>query len=470
MFTSKFFNISTGIILVSALLWYSSCSNPSSGTSTSPKTIKNYENYCAGCHGFQLEKFEKKDWMFGNNDEDLIESIVEGRPEMGMPGFKKTFTEEEVIALAEYIKQGIPDELKEEPETQDNIHKTDELTYRVDTIVSGLDVPWGMEFLPNGNILISERSGTLYRFSDGQLHKVSGLPEIFVKGQGGLMDIKLHPDYKNNGWIYFAFSAPADEKNEEGGNTSIMRTRLKNDLLYDTEIIFNGEPDTNKSYHFGCKLAFDKDGYLFFGIGDRGYREFNPQSLTNHNGKIHRINDDGSIPEDNPFVNTENAMPSIYSYGHRNPQGTDIHPETNEVWISEHGPKGGDELNLIKPGLNYGWPVISYGINYDGTTFTDITHKEGMEQPVTYWDPSIAPCGMIFVRGDKYPGWENNILIGSLRYQYLERVVLERYNVVHQEKLLQDIGRVRNVVQDNDGYIYVAIETPGKIVKLTPVE
>ncbi|MCF8363043.1 MAG: PQQ-dependent sugar dehydrogenase [Prolixibacteraceae bacterium] len=472
MYIKNLFNISTIIILVPAFLSFYSCNHSKADSSldANPNTVKNYENYCAGCHGFQLEKFEKKEWMYGSNDDDLIESIVEGRPEMGMPGFKKTFTEEEVVALAEYIKEGIPDDLKENPGTQNNIHNTDELTYRVDTIVSGLEVPWGMEFLPNGDILISERSGTLYRFSDDKLYKISGLPEIFVKGQGGLMDIKLHPDYENNGWIYFSFSAPADEKNEEGGNTSIMRTRLKNDLLYDTEIIFNGEPDTNKSYHFGCKLAFDNDDYLFFGIGDRGHREFNPQTLTNHNGKIHRIHDDGSIPEDNPFVDNPEAMPSIYSYGHRNPQGTDIHPETNEVWISEHGPKGGDELNLIKPGLNYGWPVISYGINYDGTTFTDITHKEGMEQPVIHWTPSIAPCGMIFVRGDKYPGWENNILVGSLRYQYLERVVLEGEEVVHQEKLLQDIGRVRNVVQDPEGYVYVAIETPGKIVKLIPVE
>jgi glucose/arabinose dehydrogenase len=191
--------------------------------------------------------------------------------------------------------------------------------------------------------------------------------------------------------------------------------------------------------------------------------------LENHAGKIHRIHDDGSIPEDNPFVNTPGAMPSIYSYGHRNPQGTTMHPLTGEIWESEHGPRGGDELNLIEAGKNYGWPVISYGINYSGTKFTDLTEKEGMEQPVVYWDPSIAPCGMTFVDSDRYPGWKNNILIGSLRFKYVERVELKGNEVVAQEKLLEGIGRVRNVEISPDGFIYVAMETPGFIVRLLPV-
>jgi glucose/arabinose dehydrogenase len=240
-------------------------------------------------------------------------------------------------------------------------------------------------------------------------------------------------------------------------------------MLVDKEVIFDAGPDSNRGQHWGCKLQFDKENYLWFGVGDRGNRDVNPQSLENHSGKMHRIYDDGSIPEDNPFVNTTDAIPSIYSYGHRNPQGTSMHPETGEIWESEHGPKGGDELNLIKPGLNYGWPVISYGINYDGTKFTDITKKEGMEQPVIYWTPSIAPCGMTFVDSDRYPGWKNDILIGSLRFKYLERVELDGNKVVAQEKLLEDMGRVRNVEVSPDGYIYVAFETPGYIVKLLPV-
>ena len=249
-----------------------------------------------------------------------------------------------------------------------------------------------------------------------------------------------------------------------------MRARLNGNKLVDQQVIFRGDHDNDRSHHYGCKLAFDDKGHLFFGIGDRGQHYDFPQNLNNTNGKIHRINDDGSIPKDNPFVNTKGAVASIYSYGHRNPQGTSINPLTGELWESEHGPRGGDEINLIEPGKNYGWPVISYGINYNGTILTELTEKEGMEQPIHYWTPSIAPCGMTFLTGDKYKKWRNNLFVGSLRFQYLERVVINGHAVTHTEKLLQGIGRVRNVVIGPDGLIYVATETPGKIVRLVPVE
>jgi len=325
-----------------------------------------------------------------------------------------------------------------------------------------------MEFLPGGDMLISERDGILYRFNGKQLKVVTGLPPILAHGQGGLMDLKLHPDYEENGWLYFSFSEPSKD-NPRQGCTSIMRAKLEGNMLVDKEVIFDGIPDSRRAHHWGCKLEFDKEGYLWFGIGDRGNRDANPQTLKNDAGKIHRIYDDGRIPEDNPFVNTPEARPSIYSYGHRNPQGTAMHPETGEIWETEHGPKGGDELNLIEPGKNYGWPVISYGINYNGTKFTDLTEKEGMEQPVIQWTPSIAPCGMTFVSGDRYPGWKNNILIGSLSFKYLERVELTGDKVTGQERLLENIGRVRNVVMSPDGFIYVAVEWPGIILKLLPV-
>lgn len=457
------------LFLVGLLLTLVSCGNKNKELHDA--AAQNYLNYCAGCHGFKLEKFVKKDWMFGSSNTSLIESIKNGRPDIGMPAFRKAFTDEEIEALAQYVKKGIPEDFDEEyvPRTSP-INESEELAFMVDTVVTGLEIPWGLEFLPNGDLLISERKGILYRWDGEQLYEISGLPEIYARGQGGLLDLKLHPEYDQNGWLYIAFSDVADEDGESGGNTSIIRTRIQNDQLTDTEKIFNGNPDTDKAYHFGCKLTFDKEGYLYFGIGDRGYREFNPQSLTNTNGKIHRIHDDGRIPEDNPFVDTPGAVASIYSYGHRNPQGTEVHPVTNEIWVSEHGPRGGDELNLIKPGVNYGWPVISYGINYDGTTFTDLTEKEGMEQPVKYWVPSIAPCGMTFVTGDVFKDWENDILIGSLRFKNLERLVLEDNQVTHREILLENIGRVRNVKVSPEGYIYVAIELPGKIVRLVPYE
>ncbi len=434
------------------------------------QAAENYQNFCAGCHGNNLEKFEDKEWMYGEDNAAIIHSITFGQDEMGMPGFEATFSEEEIAALANYVKIGLPEDKESlKPALSANqVVESEEQKFIVDTVVSGLGVPWGLEFLPNGDLLIAERSAKLYHFTNYELQEITGLPEIMVKGQGGLMDLELHPNYEENGWLYLSYSGYADD-NQNEGCTNVMRARLNGNQLVDQEVIFNGFPDSNRGQHWGCKLEFDRDGYLFFGVGDRGNRDVNPQTLTNLSGKIHRIYDDGSIPEDNPFVDTPNAQPSIYSYGHRNPQGTCMHPETGEIWETEHGPRGGDELNLIKPGLNYGWPVISYGINYDGTSFTDITEKEGMEQPIIYWDPSIAPCGTTFVKGDRYKNWKNNILVGSLRFMYVERVVLDGNTVTHQEKLLEGIGRVRNVEMSPDGFIYVAIENPGKILRLIPV-
>jgi len=429
-----------------------------------------YLNYCAGCHGVNLEKFDKSEWMYGNSDDAAFKSIKFGREDIGMPAFEVTFTDEQIKDLAAYIRTEVPkDQLQQGAAlTLEKVVNSRRQRFVIDTIVTGLDIPWGMEFLPNGDMLIAERDGILYRFSGGVLTVISGLPDILAKGQGGLLDLRLHPDYKQNGWLYFSYSQPAED-NDRIGCTAIMRAQIKGNQLISKEIIFEGIPDSRKGQHWGCKLQFDKEGYLWFGIGDRGARDENPQTLKNDCGKIHRIHDDGRIPKDNPFIDTRGARPSIYSYGHRNPQGTTMHPVTGEIWESEHGPRGGDELNLIEAGKNYGWPVISYGINYNGTKFTDITEKEGMEQPVIQWTPSIAPCGMTFVDSDRYPEWENNILIGSLRFKYLERVALKGNNVTEQEKLLEGIGRVRNVEMSPDGFIYVAMERPGFIVKLLPL-
>ncbi|MCW0481914.1 PQQ-dependent sugar dehydrogenase [Gaoshiqia sediminis] len=463
--------VSTLLIAIFLILAGCSTGNGRHDDKTMQLAAKNYQNYCAGCHGDKLEKFEKKDWMYGDDLHNIIQSITYGQEEMGMPAFEVTFSAEEIIALASYVKTGLPEDKESlQPALSANNRVESEVqNFIVDTVVSGLEVPWGLEFLPNGDLLIAERSAKLYRFINNQLQEISGLPEIMVKGQGGLMDLELHPNYENTGWLYLSYSGFADDNKREGC-TNIMRARLDGNRLVDQEEIFNGTPDSDRGQHWGCKLEFDREGYLFFGIGDRGNRDENPQSLENHAGKIHRIKDDGSIPSDNPFIYTPGAMPSIYSFGHRNPQGTCQHPETGEIWETEHGPMGGDELNLIKPAINYGWPVISYGINYNGTKFTDLTEKEGMEQPITYWVPSIAPCGTTFVKGDRYPNWKNNILIGSLRFQYLERVVLKGYEVTHHEKLMEGIGRVRNVEMSPDGFIYVAIENPGKILKLVPVK
>ncbi len=339
------------------------------------------------------------------------------------------------------------------------------INYTSEVVVSDLDIPWGMVFLPDGSMLITEKTGELIHYKDGSKTNIEGLPEIYVRGQGGLMDLELHPDYKNNGWIYISYGSPEGEGT--GGNTAIMRAKLNNNTLTEKQVLYKAELNTKKGQHWGSRIEFDNDGYLYFSVGDRGNRDVNPQDITRDAGKIYRLNDDGSIPQDNPFVGTSGAKTAIFSYGHRNPQGMAKHPVTGAIWVNEHGPRGGDEINIIQKGKNFGWPVISYGINYDGTTFTDITEKEGMEQPLFYWVPSIAPSGMAFVSSSKYPDWQGNVLVGSLKFEYLERLVIENNEVVKREKLFEGLGRVRNVIQAPDDYIYAAIEGLG-IIKIVP--
>ncbi|SDS32404.1 Glucose/arabinose dehydrogenase, beta-propeller fold [Formosa sp. Hel1_31_208] len=330
-------------------------------------------------------------------------------------------------------------------------------------IVPELSNPWGFAFLPDGSMLINEKAGNMIHFKNGKKSQIDGLPEVYIRGQGGLLDIKLHPNYNTNGWIYFTYASSEGE--EKGGHTALMRAKLKNNVLVNKELLYKATPNTTRGQHFGSRIEFDDKGYLFFTIGERGNRDVNPQDITRDGGKVYRLNDDGTIPSDNPFVNTKNAKTAIFSYGHRNPQGMTIHPDTRELWTHEHGPKGGDEINIIKSGKNYGWPVITYGVNYIGTQITDETSRPGMEQPIHYWDPSIAPSGMAFISSDKYGDWKGNLLIGSLKFQYLDNCYLQDGKIVKEERLLDGLGRVRSVNQNPDGYIYVGIENLG-IIKL----
>lgn len=441
--------------------------NPTNQEQSSAKD--NFTKFCAGCHGGRMERFAGKTWEAYSSGNDLSQVIRYGLPTLGMPPFEKAFTNAEMQAISNYILTEIKDRKDIPPPAKfPALIKSNRQSFRIDTIVKGLDVPWGMAFLPDGDMLVTERSGELFRFSStGKLKaNISGIPEVYDQGQGGLLDIVLHPKYKTNGWIYFSYSQRGADGN--GANTAIFRAKLKNNVLTEQQEIFKATPDLKGGVHFGGRMVFDDEGYLFFSVGERGDKS-NAQKLINHCGKIHRIFDDGRIPPDNPFVNTPGAMPSIYSYGHRNPQGIDIHPVSRRIYASEHGPRGGDEINLISKGSNYGWPVITYGINYDGTIITKDTVKEGMEQPLFFWRPSIAPSSLRFVTGDRYPGWKGDILNGSLSFRYLERVHLEGDKVTEREKLLEGAGRVRNVVMSPDGYIYMAVESPGVIVKLVPV-
>lgn len=347
----------------------------------------------------------------------------------------------------------------------EDLIESEELSFSIDTLATGLENPWGMAFLPDGRILIAERPGRLRVFALGELRDapVSGIPDIWAHGQGGLLDVVLHPDYEENGWIYLAYSAPRGP----GGNTSIARGRLTGSRFTDMEVIFEGDPATGAGHHFGSRIVFDGNGYMYTTIGDRGVMN-NAQTLENHNGKVLRLFDDGRIPPDNPFVDAEGAKPEIWSYGHRNIQGMALHPETGLLWAHEHGPMGGDEINLVGRGLNYGWPKVSYGVNYDGSIITTDTTMVGMEDPVLQWTPSIAPCGLAFVDSERYPGWKNNMLVGALAGQHIHRVIIENNEVVHTEYLLQGFARFRDVRQGPDGYIYVLTEAPGLFFRIVP--
>jgi glucose/arabinose dehydrogenase len=343
---------------------------------------------------------------------------------------------------------------------------SEEETFRVVSLAEGLQNPWGVVFLPDGRLLISERPGRLNLLEDGGVLPVSGLPQIDAGGQGGLLDVVLHPEYRENGWIYLAYSAGRGRSR----GTRISRARLQGRQLVDVEELFAMENGSSAGVHFGSRMVFLPDRTLLFTIGDRGQRD-RAQSLREHAGKTLRINDDGSIPADNPFVGRRNALPEIYTYGNRNAQGMAIQPESGLVWQHEHGPRGGDEVNIIEAGRNYGWPVITYGREYSGAEVSPLTEAPGMEQPVIYWVPSIAPSGMSFYSGEAFAGWQGNVFVGALAGQHLRRLVVGGREVVHQEVLLQgQLGRIRDVRQGPDGFLYLLTDARnGALLRLEPI-
>lgn len=433
-----------------------------------------YQTYCSSCHGEQMLAFADRTWKHGNEKDSLVKSINLGYATAGMPSWKAALTTQQIDELSDYILKGIEQVEKygfEAIKLETDTFKTEALTFHLDTVVSGMNNPWGMTFLPSGDMLVTEKSGALFRVNAlGEKIVVEGTPKVRNDVQGGLLDIILDPDFAQNKFVYISYSDYI--VNNEGdtlSGTAINRYTYQNDKLTESLNLFKGEPYTTAMWHYGSRMAFDKQGFLYFSASDRANQNENPQTLSNPKGKVHRINPDGSIPTDNPFVDQKDAVASIYSYGHRNIQGLTLQRNTGEIWTHEHGPRGGDEINIISAGLNYGWPIISYGINYDGTTFTSDLEKEGMEQPLHYWVPSIAPCGMTFVDSDIYPGWKGDLMVGSLRFNYLNRCIMKGDKVVGEEPLMKNIGRVRNVVQGPDGYLYVAVEKPGFVFKIMPI-
>lgn len=337
----------------------------------------------------------------------------------------------------------------------------------MDTRVKDLDEPWGFTFLDKNTVLVTEKKGRLLiAVAAATPIEVQGIPEVTDNGQGGLLDVALDPDYANNGWVYLTFSHPhADDPKK--AMTKIVRGKISDFKWTNEQVLFEAKPEhyVKSRVHFGSRITFDQAGHLYFSIGDRGQMKM-AQDVTRPNGKVHRINRDGSIPADNPFVGTEGAYPSIFSYGNRNPQGLIVHPETDVVWETEHGPRGGDELNVIRPGVNYGWPEISYGINYNGTELTPFKTKPGMAQPESQWTPSIAVCGLDVYTGDLFPDWKGRLLVGSLAYETLRLVSVEGDQYQSEVTVLEAEGRIRDVTTGPDGAIYVAL--PDSIVRLSP--
>lgn len=345
--------------------------------------------------------------------------------------------------------------------------------FAVETLVRGLEHPWGLAFLPDGRMLVTERAGRLRVVSrTGQLSApLRGVPSVWAVGQGGLLDVAVDPAYARNGFIYFSYAEP-DSANATNGKagTAVARARLDAETLTEVTVIWRQQPKVESPAHFGSRLVFDREGHLFITVGDRFSQRERAQDLSTTIGKVIRINTDGSVPADNPFRTRQGALPEIWSYGHRNVQAAALHPDSGALWTVEHGARGGDELNQPQSGKNYGWPVITYGIDYSGAKIGEGKAKEGMEQPVYYWDPVIAPSGATFYSGDAFKAWRGDLFIGSLTPGALVRLELEQGKVRQETRYLQDLReRIRDVVQGPEGYLYLLTDSPqGRVLRLSP--
>lgn len=344
-------------------------------------------------------------------------------------------------------------------------------SFRIVPLLAGLENPWSIAFLPDGRMLVTERAGRLRLVTqDFKLDPkpIDGLPEVIANGQGGLFDVVLHPQHAQNGWIYWAYNAPGTG----GWGTALARGKLQGQRMTEVQVLFSMQPKTRSAHHFGGRIVFDATGMVYLTLGDRGDKD-RAQKLNDHAGSVIRLHDDGRVPNDNPFVQRAGALPEKWTLGHRNMQGAAINPQTGELWTHEHGPQGGDEVNVIRPGLNYGWPVVTYGVNYGlGTKIGEGQSKPGMVQPLQVWVPSIAPSGMAFVSGSQFPQWQGSMLVGALRGQMLVRLTLEGDKVLSEERLFQGRpGRIRDVRMGPDGLVYLLTDDPqGALLRLEPAK
>jgi aldose sugar dehydrogenase len=469
------------LVLAPLVTWGVAASAPAPPTqSIAPRDVaKVYAEVCAACHGATLEGGKAQTllddtWVFGGDDASMATTIREGRLAAGMPPFGALLTAPEIRAMVYYLREARATLRAATPRratTPDrSVRKSERHDYRLEIVADGLQTPWGMTFLPDGRLLVSERPGSVRVLELGKplTPPIAGTPAVWARQDGGLLDVAIHPDYATNGWVYLAYCEPGPPSTS---TTKIVRGRIRDGRWVEQQTIYQSPASlyVADNTHFGARFLFDKAGHLFFTIGDRGTMA-DAQALGSPNGKIHRVLDDGRVPPDNPFVQVPGALGMIWSLGNRNAQGLAFHPETGELWATEHGPRGGDELNVIARGVNYGWPSITYGINYDGTPITDTTSAPGLEQPITYWTPSVAPSGIAFYTGERFPGWRHDLFIAMLLGAELRRVTVNGHTVTHQETIFTGFGRVRHVITGPDGLLYVALNEPGRIVRLVPAD
>lgn len=452
-------------------------------------SAKTYATYCAGCHGSSLSggrapTLLDDEWRFGGTDDDLRQSITEGRPGTEMQPFKSVLNETEIADMIRYVRALAVRARTSAARAQrpaGQIVTSEHHAFKLDVVAEGLTSPWALAFLPNGNLLVTERSGALRTIEKGVLQPkaIEGTPAVWTQQDGGLFDVEIDPAYARNGWIYLSY---AEAGPNDSSMTVIIRGRIKQGKWIDQQVLYRA-PEAGywaSNTHYGSRFIFDRQGHLFYSIGDRG-READAQDLSIPNGKVHRINADGTMPRDNPFARRAGAQASIWSYGHRNPQGFAFHPVTGKLWEAEHGPTGGDELNRIEPGHNYGWPLVQFGVppKAEAPPASASAPAPTLDPPIVHWTPTIAPSGITFYTGDKFPKWRNHLFVTGLGGEALRRLETDGDRVVHQEIVFSGYGRVRDVVTGPDGYLYVALSvpgvrlsdtTPGLIVRLVPAD
>lgn len=439
-----------------------------------------YATNCAGCHGANLKgatsgpALLKSEWKNGAGKEAINYAIRKGVQGTTMVAWENTLSIKQIDEITRFINVAQDLAIVEQIEREPIFKITGEHTIKIEKLVTqDIETPWGIEFINKDSALITEKHGTLRWLIKGKLlpEPIIGLPTAYLgTSTAGLMDIALDPNYQQNGWVYLAISRSNGDSQDKNALalTEILRGKVRENSWVEQQTLFKvaDELKVRNGNRWGCRFLFDKEGYLFFTIGDMGLA-IDSQDPAKATGKVYRINPDGSIPKDNPFVNQPGALAALYSIGNRNVQGIAQHPETGVIWSTEHGPKGGDELNIMKKGANYGWPVITYGIDYNGDIITDITKKEGMEQPVIYWTPSIAVSAIDFCASPLFPNWRNNLLVGALAFQELRRLVIENDKVLKQEILIKGMGRIRDVKFGPDGALYLLTNGPDEVLRIT---